>query len=267
MPDNAIELKSVDWAIKLFRPLLRSLKLQEINNKPLTAFPSEYKMFHRYNMANCAIVVEIKKFRNEDDRGIFIWQYNEETNFYAFRIVLNNYLYTKSDRKTKILRKAAGIHEFTHCAAAMMTFSRLQSKILIETLQHRMIKKIQALNKVDLENLFRELTMSLSEKEKNNVMTFPDEHFRTDSEDFTGSYYELSRNFLLSYELFCEPDFFNAEKQKEFQTLLNAKKHQEALELLISVVKPLSEKKAISEHFIIQRIDEEFLNKLLRIKQ
>lgn len=72
MPDNAIELKTVDWAIKLFRPLLRSLKLQEINNKPLTAFPSEYKMFHRYNMANCAIVVEIKKFRNEDDRGIFI---------------------------------------------------------------------------------------------------------------------------------------------------------------------------------------------------
>lgn len=99
---------------------------------------------------------------------------------------------------------------------------------------------------------------------KETVPVFPDEHFRTGGEDFAGEYDELARNFLLSYELFCEQEFFGSEKQRQFKDFLNQNRQEEALHLLISVIEPLSDKKALSVHFIIKRINEEFLQKLVK---
>lgn len=254
--------KNTAWALKIFRPLLKALRLQEVKSEPFTVFTSQYKIFNRYNMANCVIVVKTREFSNKDDRGIFIWQYNEETNFYALYIVLNKELYLSNDIEMRIRRKATGTHEFTHCVAAMMTFSRLQSKALIASMQDRMSKKIHSLNINSLEILLRELTRPYDESFKESVVTFPDEHFRTGGEEFTGKYDELVRNFLLSFELFSEPEFFNAEKQKQFHSYLKNKQAAEALNLLVSVIEPLSEKKALSPHFIVQRINEEFLLKI-----
>lgn len=258
-----VDDKNTAWALKTFRPLLKALKLQEVKSEPFTVFASEFKIFNRYNMANCVIVVKTKEFTNKDDRGIFIWQYDEETNFYALHIVLNKVLYDTNDIETRIRRKATGVHEFTHCVASMMIFSRLQSKVLRDTLQERMSKKIHSLDKVGLELLFKELTMSYEDRLKNNVVTFPDDHFRIIGDDFSGTYDELSRNLLLSYELFCEEEFFNSNKQKAFHEYLKQGKREDAVKLLVSVIEPLSEKKALSQHFIIQRINEEFFNKIL----
>jgi hypothetical protein len=259
-----IDNKDTSWAIKTFRPLLKALKLQEVKSEPLILLTSTFKIFHRYNMSNCVIIVKIREFTNKDDRGIFIWQYNEENNFYALHIIINKILYNNNDIDTRIKRKATGVHEFTHCVASMMIFSRLQSKILRETLQERMAKKIHSLDRISLELLFKELTMDYEDKKKNNISIFPDDHFRISGDDFTGFYDDLSRNFLLSYELFCEEDFFNTDKQKMFHDYLKHNEKTEAMKLLISVIKPLSEKKALSQHFIIQRINEEFLNKILK---
>lgn len=262
MSSTNLETRDLSWALKTFRPLLRALKLQEFSLDPKTIFASQFKIFNRYNMANCVIIVKYKAFTNKDDRGIFIWQYDEESNFYALHIVLNKILCENNDIETRIMRKATGVHEFTHCTAAMMMFSRLQSKALIEIMHSRMTAAIHALDKNALENLFRELTMSYEER-KNNVSVFPDEHFRITGEDFTGSYEDLVRNFLLSYELFCEEPFFTKQKQIQFRDMLKLEQRKEALDILLSIIPELSEQKALSRHFIIQRIQEEFLELII----
>lgn len=257
-----IDDKDTLWALKTFRPLLKALKLQEVKSEPLIVFPSQYKIFHRYNMTNCVIVVRTKEFKNKDDRGIFIWQYDEKTNFYALYIVLNPLLFAGSDSDTRIKRKATGIHEFTHCVAAMMTFARLQSKALVQIMHERMTRQIHSLDKNSLELLLRELTRPYNADLKENMLVFPDDHFRTGGEDFIGKYDELVRNFLLSYELFCEQEFFGPDKQRQFKDFLKDNRQEDAMRLLVSVIVPLSEKKALSIHFVIQRINEEFLSKL-----
>ncbi|MBD5438400.1 MAG: hypothetical protein HDR37_07545 [Treponema sp.] len=259
-----VDDKDTAWALKTFRPLLKALKLQEAKSEPLTVFPSQYKIFHRHNMTNCVIVVKTKAFTNKDDRGIFIWQYNKESDFYALYIVLNSLLFADSNLETRIKRKTTGVHEFTHCVAAMMTFSRLQSKALIRTMHERMARQFHSLDKNSLELLLRELTKPLNADLKESVPVFPDDHFRTGGEDFTGKYDELAKNFLLSYELFCEQEFFGSEKQRQFKDFLKRNQKEDALRLLVSVIKPLSDKKALSVHFIIKRIDEEFLQRLTR---
>ena len=77
---------------------------------------------------------------------------------------------------------------------------------------------------------------------------FPGEHFRTGGEDFTGKYDELVRNFLLPYELFCEQEFFGTAKQKQFIDFLKQNRQEDALRMLIAVIEPLSERKALSVH-------------------
>ena len=256
------EKRDEQWAIKVFRPLLKDLKLQEKKKEPFTVFTSQYQIFHRYNMTNCMIEVKTKVLSSKDARGLFIWQYDEEANFYVLRIILNPVLFDTDDIELRIRRKATGIHEFTHCVASMLLFSRLQSKVLIEKMQVKMSATFHTLDESALEALFNELTMSYDKKVRDNIITFPDEHFRIGGEEFDGSYDILARNFLLSYELFCEDDFFNQTKQKEFKELLKQGKQTDALKLLISVIEPLSIKKALSQHFIIQRINEEFLQRI-----
>ena len=214
-------------------------------------------------MANCVIVVKCKRFDNSDGLGAFVWQYDSATNFYALHIILNEELYTNEEMELRIKRKATGVHEFTHCVAAMLTFSRLQTPALIDLLNTRMSKTFHVLSKEDLESLFKELTMSFEEKLKTPSI-FPDEHFRTGGEDFPDSYENLLRNFLLSYDLFCEDNFFNKEKLQDFNDLIKQGKRREAVQVLVSVIEPLSTAKALSQHFIQQRIVEEFLETIIK---
>lgn len=262
MSSTNAEEKTVPWALKTFRPLLKDLRLQNVSSEPRVVFASTYKVFNRYNMANCVVVVKAKEFSDKHASGIFILQYNEDTQLYALHIIINKNLFKSDDIKLRIKRKAAGVHEFTHCVAAMLTFRLLQSKVLIEILTKRMESKIHSLNEKELEDLLRELALPLGEKNRNGTATFPDGHFRTGSEDFSGSYEELWRNFLLSYDLFCEEPFFTEQKRKQFKTFLKEDKKREAVELLVSVVQPLSEQKALDPQFIVQRIEEEFMNKI-----
>lgn len=262
MSSTNAEEKTVPWALKTFRPLLKDLKLQNVSSEPRVVFASTYKVFNRYNMANCVVVVKAKEFSDKHASGIFILQYNEDTQLYALHIIINKNLFKSDDIKLRIKRKAAGVHEFTHCVAAMLTFRLLQSKVLIEILTKRMKSKIHSLNEKELEDLLRELALPLGEKNRNGTATFSDGHFRTGSEDFSGSYEELWRNFLLSYDLFCEEPFFTEQKRKQFKTFLKEDKKREAVELLVSVVQPLSEQKALDPQFIVQRIKEEFMNKI-----
>lgn len=262
MSSTNAEEKTVTWALKTFRPLLKDLDIQNVSSEPKIIFASKYKVFNRYNMANCVVIIKSKEFLDKNASGIFVLQYDEDTNLYVLHIILNKKLFENEDFNLRIKRKAVGVHEFTHCVAAMLTFRLLQSKVLIEILNKRMESKIHSLNEKELENLLREFTLPFEEKNRNRISTFPDEHFRTNSEDFRGSYEELWRNFLLSYDLFCEEPFFTEDKRKQFKALLKDNKKREAAELLANVIKPLSEKKALDKNFIIQRISEEFMNKI-----
>ena len=237
--------KNISWAIKIFRPLLKDLDIQN-------------------HMANFYVVLKTIKFENEDDRGLFVWQYDDETKSYALYICINRSMFENNTLDFRIQRKTTGIHEFTHCVASMIICSHLESKELIRTLNQRMQKTFHHLSRIELEKLLHEYTMSINEKETLKAQTFPDEHFRIIGDGFDDDYSKLAKNFLLSYELFCEDKYCNQDKRKKLKKLLNTGDSEAAARLLLDeVINPLSEDKALSKRFIIQRIEEEFGNSIM----
>ena len=212
---NNISERDIEWAIKTFRPLLKDLEIPKLKADYKQILTSEYKIFNRYNMSNCAIIVSQYEFSKLEYKGVFVWQYCKEEDFYALYIILNSNLF-KNTQAIKIVRKAVSTHEFVHCVAALMALSRLKTQALIENLHNRMKKKFHALTDNDVENIFKDLKRSLKDRKATQIETFPDDHFRVGGEDFTDSYSDLYRNLLLSYELFCSDEFFNTDRKSDF---------------------------------------------------
>lgn len=253
--------RNLEWAVKTFRPLLKDLEIPKLKAKYNQILTSEYKIFNKYNMSNCVIIVSQYKFSKPEYKGVFVWQYSKEEDFYALYIVLNSNLF-ENTQAIKIVRKAVSTHEFVHCVAALMTLSRLKTQALIENLHNRMKKKFHALTDNDVENIFKDLKKSLKDIKATQIETFPDEHFRVGGEDFIDSYSDLYRNLLLSYELFCSNEFFNIDKKLDFFKLIKDNNMDKALNLILKIVHDLEDKKALDFEFIIHRVREEFLPKI-----
>ena len=224
MTDNAEE-RNIEWAIKVFRPLLKDLNISHLEKKDerrqiLTA---DYKLFIRHSMDKCVIIVCRYNLYQDHHQGIFVWQYNEKEDFYALYIILNNNLFSPSKTQA-IVRKAVSVHEYVHCVAAMLALSRLKTKKLIEILQSRMSKRFHALTIFDVGDIISDLRKSKKDKKLKPIDTFDDDHFRIEWEDFQASYAVLYRNLLLSYELFCEEGFFDTEKRNKFINYILNKK-------------------------------------------
>lgn len=243
------ETRNIEWATKVFRPLLKDLDISHLtttgNVQILTA---DYRIFGKYRMDRCVVVVCYRKLTQSYHQGLFIWQYSEKENFYALYIVLNTDL-----QSNPIIRKAVAVHEYVHCIAAMLAFSRLETSRLIEILHSKMSKRFHILTSIDISKILKDL------KKSSDLDTFDDAHFRIEWEDFQASYSELYRNLLLSYELFCENGFFDKATRVTFFQHIKQKNNEEAIQVLFGAMYKITASKNLDWTFVAQRVLTEFL--------
>ena len=141
-----------------------------------------------------------------------------------------------------VIRKNISTHEFVHCIAAMMTFSRLQTVLLIKNLQNKMMKRFHYTKQSDGVNILNNLRNSFKENEPEPKI-FDDSHFRTGDEDFQPLYSDLYKNLLLSYDLFCEKGFFDDTQKKKYYEYRKENNSEAMIKILKEIIKSLSDKK------------------------
>lgn len=251
--------KTLTWAVDIFRPVLQSLKIQELE---LWTFKttSGFRDLFRFHMDRAVIVVRRCKFSKPDYKGIFIWQYNEKNNIFALYILLNDNLYTDTSAKTGIIRKAVSTHEFVHCTAALMTIAEMESKTLIKNQMAKLKKSFHALGLSDVQSMLNDTKILGNTSEKEDGVYFKDSHFRTGDEDFQASYSDLYKELLFSYQLFRE--FFTDELMREFFIALS-NKDDKVKEIISSLVKEISEKKNLEPEFVEKKIRNEMFGTAL----
>lgn len=195
--------RSVEWAVSLFRPLLKDLHIQDLHNS-IIIDTARYPLLCRHHMDKCIIVVVRHKFTKADRLGVFCWQYDKETDLFALYMVLNETLFENNDTSHLIERKATTTHEYTHCVAAILSVSRLSTPVLIERQKEKLAKKFHALNENDIKDIMSDIVFSAQNGDVNKTRVFDDNHFRTGDEDFPDDYCRLYRHLLFSYALFKE---------------------------------------------------------------
>ncbi len=109
MSATGLEERTVDWAVNLFRPLLKDLGIQKLKDQSMV-FTANYKAFQKYHMDSCVVIVKRYKFSKQNYKGVFIWQYNEKNEMFALYIILNENMYTTTLEKNEIFRKAVSTH-------------------------------------------------------------------------------------------------------------------------------------------------------------
>lgn len=254
------ETQRLDWALSVFRPILKDLNISKLNGtSPTYILGADYPQLIRGNMANCLLVVSQYDFTDKENTGIFVWRYRASKNSFVLYILLNKTLFENDN--LKIMRKAVSIHEFVHCVAAMLTFSRLKTEDLIIRLQEKMKKQFHYIKTSDGYEILKSLRKVLKNDDIAHK-TFDDEHFRTGNEDFIASYADLYEEFLLSYKLFCETGFFDADKRKLFLSYKKQHNSDGMVNVLLEVIKSLSEDKCLDITFIVNRL-KKFLPKIL----
>lgn len=262
--------RTIEWAINLFRPLLKKLHIQHLD-QTIIIDTAQFQLLRRYNMDKCLVVVTRHKFKNANRKGVFCWQYNEETELYALYIILNDTLYTNisTNENTMIERKALSTHEYTHCIAAILTISQLSTPLLIKNQSKKLSQKFHALEQSDIKDIMKDISFSIKQPRTLHLLTFTDSHFRTGDENFPQDYIRLYRRLLFSYSLFTEycneKDFFNIISQLET-------KEQESIILATQKILTLLEKIAKEKHLdfdftVNQFVDEIFPFAIKKYKQ
>ena len=241
-----------EWAVDLFRPLLRELKLQESSKSYVLVKVSDYRHLVIKGMGRCLIVLKRRPLskQNLPNRGYFVFIHREKENLYILYIVIDSDLYQDDSLDLRIARKAVGIHEFCHCVATMLSLAEVAcGSPIFEKLRKRLCEKLHKTSLNDLTTLMTAFN-SLETSSDDSLRPFPDSHFRLGFEDFPGDYAELYINFLLSYSLIKE--MMSEEKLKALRMSLD--NQEELLKFLISFIEDVSEKKAINKIFVIRRL-------------
>lgn len=241
--------KTVEWAVHTFRPLMHGLDIKSLTSgvyHQITTFDDlYYQNMVKCHMDNCVIIVMRMRFSKTCYKGVFIWQYNKETQLFCLYIFLNDNLFVNP-----VIRKAVSTHEFTHCTAALMSVSELETEALIYNQMNKMKQSFHAFQDSDIQKLMNDIILSLFSKlpKIRQLLEFPDEHFRTGDENFQGSYTDLYSHLLFSYELFKQ--YFTDEMVLK---LLNQTK-SETNKDISSMVKKIAKEKCLMETFVKFRV-------------
>jgi hypothetical protein len=264
-------IKDERWAVKIFRPLLRELKVQNIPNPPdLTAiYMADKREWIIQGMGRCIVVIEQQELP-EGVGGMLITSHDAELDYFKLHILIHSGLCNKPNLNDRIFQKLTAVHEFTHVAAALSAISRVRSKELIKRLKEIFQKKTHALYLADIKQIAEELSNSLRAKYSNSkkpskTPRFQDEHYRLGFEDFPVSYPIIFEEFLLSKEMFYE--YFSP---KDVEALYKAleKTPSGFIEKAEPICQKISEAKALDKNFVMSRILDicmpEYINYLFK---
>lgn len=247
-----------EWAFSIFRPLLRDLHLQLLQDRIYLRTSNKKYGLIKYHMERCVIVALRYKFSNENDKGVFVWTYDKKRNIFILYIIINDNLYNSNmSHEDCVKRKLVTTHEFTHCTAAMLSLSGMYSEQLIESLQKSMRKNVDVIQSVDIDSVMSEFKKEISDGSKSvktdlSFRKFDDEHFRTGYEGFEGSYYDLNSNLLFSKQLFEE--YFGKQTQLAFKEYIKQGSSQEAVALLKTASETVINDKCLDRKFVLNKI-------------
>lgn len=243
--------RDTEWALETFRPLLKDLHLQFVEEKPTIIKTMDYRNLIVKGMGRCIISVTKKKVP-QGKKGYCVFSHNSEYNIYILLIVMDEGLFLDNSLELRIQRKALGIHEFVHCAAIMMSLSRLGSSPnpLINSLRKALSDKLTVTTSEDFTQLLAALGAIPNDDKYPDVSIFCDKHFRTEFEDFKGDYADLYLNFLFPYDLIIE--MLGERKLSKFKMLVKEKK-SDLSDFLKNIIDEIVEKKAIERNFVHKR--------------
>ena len=233
------------WAIKIFRPLLKLLNVQNISSLPDTKviYMADKREWIINGMGRCVVVIEQHPLPGNAS-GLLITSHDTELDYFTLHIIIASSLCGKSTLNERADQKITAIHEFLHAVAALSAISIIKSNLLIERLKTKFREKAHAIYFKDIKEIADELRSLISDAidKVNNSNTstpneynesekksyFPDQHFRLGFEDFPVSYPVIFEEFLLSKEMFEEyypntliHSLCEALTQKDIQALKN----------------------------------------------
>ncbi|MBQ6567254.1 MAG: hypothetical protein IJP62_03390 [Treponema sp.] len=261
MSSSNKDARTIDWAVKLFRPVLVDLHIPALTDE-IRIYTADYKEFQRYHMDRCLVIVKRFHFSKESYKGVFIWRYDATFDIFILYVIVADNLFEETSEESAVYRKAITTHEFTHCIAAILTSERLNDKNLIKRQSDKLKKRFHAIEQNDIKNLMTDISISMVNPNAARLLTFPDSHFRTEDEDFPPKYSELYRNMLLSYSLFS--DYFNDDAKKRFKAFYDEGNREQAAKIISSVIIQISKEKCLDVNFVLTRFTTEFIPKLLK---
>ncbi|MGP1430908.1 hypothetical protein [Treponema sp.] len=259
-------IHDVEWAIEIFRPLLKELHIQYVDAKakPCCIQAARYRTLVINGMARCLVAIQAQSIPN-GKKGYTTSIYNKKRDLFIFSIVLNEDLYQSDDVELRMQRKALAIHEFVHCVAAMLSVSVLGKgpSILINQLKERLKEKLVVTASDDFERLIAALGIVKKDEQNKDIPLplFNDKHFRIGFEDFQDDYADLYLNFLFSYRLLL--DMLPKDWIAQLKNLIKTNSIKDLAEFFNILIQRLREEKAIGEKFAIQRM-RSFIPRLIK---
>jgi len=254
--DNHI-FRDARWAIKTFRPLLKSLNIQDM---PPPTFSREVFLDNKRDwiiqgMGRCSVAIEQTSLPPENG-GMLLTHHDADLDLFSLQIVINSSLCKTNSFDERVDRKITAVHEFTHAVAFLSAISRVRSKHIIERLIKKFGEKAHTIDLADIKQISEDMNRPPAKKQQKQITKkeFDDKHFRLEFEDFPVSYPVIFNEFLFSKEMFEE--YFT---QYEIQAMCKAcfkKDKQTLVDLIVPRSQKISQEKALNEKFVRTRIGE-----------
>jgi hypothetical protein len=199
----------VKEAVRIFRPILKNLKIRSVTDHPVVFFAAFDQLAH-LSLDTCSVQVVVAEM---DIQGMFLLKHTKQGSLRAF-IILNKMLYNNPTQPMKELLKTAGVHEFVHFLAIIYAVTVTDTVEFREKLMNKLQSMVKKLPGAELLTLYNGLLNTISDDGK----TFTDTHYRLGYEGSTPDYYVLFLHFMFSRELF--ETYFDKTKQSQFKELM-----------------------------------------------
>ena len=239
--------QTTEGAFTLLRPILQSLKVQE-----LTATPTIYRASASLRLKAIGLgrwVIIARQTSSPDGvKGRAAIAYDKVNNLFLLSIFVDESLFIDDDVHRRTQRKMVAVHEFVHGTSHIFLMNFYGAAKYVELMERSIIKKVAMTTSDEFAEMISAIgklgTTGLSGSEM-----FSDEHFRLLPENmrdgFLGNFAELYTNLLLSYQLISETMTFFKKQKKAKIHISN---------LLTSTFEELVNKKALDRAFVLGRM-------------
>jgi hypothetical protein len=99
--------------------LLQALHVQRLEFDPTVVKLSKCRELIKAGMGRC-VVIALKASFSDNTKGRLSFSHSKEYDIFLFVINVNENLFTNDSQTSKVERKTVGVHEFVHCASALL---------------------------------------------------------------------------------------------------------------------------------------------------
>lgn len=238
-------------AWSLFQPLLDCIRIHDVGSSPVIVKAKDFRSMIIKGMGRCIITVQ-RQHVSDGSKGFFTFIHHRR-NIYILSIVLDDSLFTSSDHDFRVRRKAALLHEFTHCVATMMSIARMgkEPNAFIESLKQKLKETVSRTTSNDFELLIQAIGSLDGNPKYRDIPLLTDKHFRLGYEDFDGDYALLYLDFLFPYETVS---VYFTDNEKSSIRSFNSQDDAEGLgKFLAQILEHIIDKESLDRGFALKK--------------